>query len=285
MPKSSISVECLREWWIMMNNNMENSINEEYNNWERNMLLDQSGGLDRDYYMENSMDMMSWQFDEPISGGDYDSSSPDGAATSSSVASKNIVSERNRRKKLNERLFALRAVVPNISKMDKASIIKDAIDYIQELHEQEKRIEAEIIELETSCGNNNININPTDFELPQVLRTKKTRIVEQLHDSAGSTTTTSSPIELLEIRVREMGEKIMVVSLTCSKRRDTMVKLCQVLESLDLKIITANINAVSGRLFNTLFIQGEENEKDQLRIKIETAIAAHNNDHQGLMSF
>lgn len=33
------------------------------------------------------------------------------------MASKNIVSERNRRKKLNERLFALRAVVPKISKV------------------------------------------------------------------------------------------------------------------------------------------------------------------------
>jgi hypothetical protein len=41
--------------------------------------------------------------------------SPDGAA--SSAASKNIVSERNRRRKLNERLFALRAVVPNITKV------------------------------------------------------------------------------------------------------------------------------------------------------------------------
>ncbi|CAN1788336.1 Transcription factor bHLH35 [Linum perenne] len=49
--------------------------------------------------------------------GYYDTSSPDGAA--SSAACKNIVSERNRRKKLNQRLFALRAVAPNISKMDK----------------------------------------------------------------------------------------------------------------------------------------------------------------------
>lgn len=58
----------------------------------------------------------SWGgLDEAFSGY-YDSSSPDGAA--SSAASKNIVSERNRRKKLNERLFALRAVVPNISKVN-----------------------------------------------------------------------------------------------------------------------------------------------------------------------
>ncbi|KVI07078.1 Myc-type, basic helix-loop-helix (bHLH) domain-containing protein, partial [Cynara cardunculus var. scolymus] len=36
----------------------------------------------------------------------------------SSATSKNIVSERNRRKKLNDRLFALKAVVPNISKTE-----------------------------------------------------------------------------------------------------------------------------------------------------------------------
>ena len=56
----------------------------------------------------------SWPLEEAISGS-YDSSSPDGAA--SSPASKNIVLERNRRQKLNQRLFALRAVVPNITKV------------------------------------------------------------------------------------------------------------------------------------------------------------------------
>jgi hypothetical protein len=33
--------------------------------------------------------------------------------------------------------------------MDKASIIKDAIEYIQELHDQERTIQAEILELES----------------------------------------------------------------------------------------------------------------------------------------
>jgi len=60
--------------------------------------------------------------DEAALSGYYDSSSPDGGA--SSVASKNIVSERNRRKKLNERLFALRAAVPNISKVYGHSVEK-----------------------------------------------------------------------------------------------------------------------------------------------------------------
>ncbi|CAJ2637886.1 unnamed protein product [Trifolium pratense] len=215
---------------------MEN-IGDEYKHyWETNMFL-------------QTQELDSWGLDEAFSGY-YDSSSPDGAA-SSAASSKNIVSERNRRKKLNERLFALRAVVPNISKMDKASIIKDAIEYIQHLHEQEKIIQAEIMELELGMPN---NINPNydyDQELPVLLRSKKKR-TDQLYDSVNSR---NSPIEVLELRVTYMGENTIVVSLTCSKRTDTMVKLCEVFESLKLKIITANITSFSGRLLKTVFIE------------------------------
>ncbi|KAK5773334.1 hypothetical protein PVK06_049640 [Gossypium arboreum] len=155
--------------------NIEN-IGDEYKNyWETK------------YFLEN--EEYSWPIDE--FSGYYDSSSPDGAA--SSVAAKNIVSERNRRKKLNERLFALRAVVPNISKMDKASIIKDAIDYIQELHDQEGRIQAEIRELESG----KLKKNP-GFEYDQELsglRSKKTKL-DNIFDYGGSR---ASPIEVLEV--------------------------------------------------------------------------------------
>ncbi|CAI8589892.1 unnamed protein product [Vicia faba] len=232
---------------------MEN-IDQEYKHyWETNMFL-------------QTQELDSWGLDEAFSGY-YDSSSPDGAASS-----KNIVSERNRRKKLNERLFALRAVVPNISKMDKASIVKDAIEYIEHLQEQEKNIEAEIMELESGIPNS-INQNfDFDQELPVLLRSKKKR-TDQLYDSISST---NSPIELLELRVTYMGENTVVVSMTCSKRTDTMVKLCEVFESLNLKIITANITCFSGTLLKTVFIQANEEDKDLLQLQIQTAIAALN---------
>ncbi|CAH9095066.1 unnamed protein product [Cuscuta epithymum] len=228
-------------------------IGEEYEHyWETHTFL-QSEELDR--YLEDGSCIPSAA---AAAGAYYDSSSPEGSA-----ASKNIVSERNRRKKLNERLFALRAVVPKISKMDKASIIKDAIQYIQELREQERAIQAEIWELESSSATG----------LMSCSNSKRSR---RPPGGAAAACDSSSPLHLLELRVSSMGEKILAVSLTCTKTRDTMIKLCEIFESLDIKIISANITAFSATILNTLFIEAEEEDNDVLKIKIESAIATLN---------
>ncbi|EPS74560.1 hypothetical protein M569_00194, partial [Genlisea aurea] len=54
-----------------------------------------------------------------------------------------VEAERQRREKLNQRFYALRAVVPNISKMDKASLLGDAIAYITDLQTKIGMLEAE----------------------------------------------------------------------------------------------------------------------------------------------
>ncbi|KAL8036519.1 hypothetical protein ABFX02_12G163900 [Erythranthe guttata] len=219
---------------------MEISSDENRNNWETNIYFE------------------------------YESSSPEGTHVSS--ASKNIASERKRRKKLNETLYALRSVVPNITKMDKASTVRDAIEYIKLLQDEERIIQSQISEMESiismssllpnNNNNNNINnIENDDQEAETYFCMPKKRARMEFSDE-------SNPIEVLEV---------------CN-RRDTIIKLCEAFESLNLKIITSTINHFSGKLFKTVFIQSDEEEKDVLRVNIEAAIAALNNPHSPISS-
>lgn len=80
--------------------------------------------------------------------------------------------------------------------MDKASIIKDAIDYIQTLHDQERMIQAELIELESrKLEPENLDLRQNAEWFTSMERSKKKRI-EQGFDPSGSSV---FPIEVLEV--------------------------------------------------------------------------------------
>nr|WIE96052.1 basic helix-loop-helix transcription factor [Loropetalum chinense var. rubrum] len=69
--------------------------------------------------------------------------------------SKNLILERNRRNKIKDRLFALHALVPKISKMNRAAILGDASEYIEELQKTVKELQDELKELEEEEWNSN----------------------------------------------------------------------------------------------------------------------------------
>lgn len=260
----------------------------EYNNyWETRMFFENeeldSWGLDLDegfssYYNSSSPDRTG----SPDGAASLSrAESLDGARTSSSPAvDKNIVMERNRRKRYNDRLYALRSEVPNITKMDKASIVKDAIGYIQELQEQERKMVAEITELELRSQDTS-PISEITQDHDYSVHSSRKKLKRSTSSSALSTTSfpqlvpSKLCIEVLELKVCEVGENSHIISITCNNKKETMMNVCKLFDSLDLKIMNANITIVDGSLLHTLFVEDAEMSTAQLKEKIELSIVQH----------
>ncbi|KAI9074624.1 hypothetical protein K1719_043465 [Acacia pycnantha] len=59
-------------------------------------------------------------------------------------AQDHVLAERRRREKLNQKFIALSSIIPGRKKMDKASVLGDAIEYIKQLKERQKVLEEQV---------------------------------------------------------------------------------------------------------------------------------------------
>uniref|UniRef100_A0A453GEG8 BHLH domain-containing protein n=1 Tax=Aegilops tauschii subsp. strangulata TaxID=200361 RepID=A0A453GEG8_AEGTS len=225
-----------------------------------------------------------WNWSSPDTG--Y-SSSPVVSAAVSASKSNVVVTRRLRGQTLNGKLYALRSVVPNITKMDKVSILRDAIEYIHQLQEQERRMLAEISLLESAAevhGHAQLLAATLQPVLPNgcaghaMPPVKKTRGPLSFPSAvtpapASAMAVASPPVEIVEVRVTGAGDKLLVVSVACRHRKDAMGKVCRAFESLRLAVISANVTVASGTVTHTALLQRQEIHKSEMKGLIETAIA------------
>ncbi|KAJ8636635.1 hypothetical protein MRB53_010902 [Persea americana] len=65
------------------------------------------------------------------------------SASQDELSANHVLAERRRREKLNERFIILRSLVPFVTKMDKASILGDTIEYVKQLRKKIQDLESQ----------------------------------------------------------------------------------------------------------------------------------------------
>ncbi|XP_052205413.1 transcription factor bHLH90 isoform X2 [Diospyros lotus] len=165
--------------------------------------------------------------------------------------SKNLITERNRRKRIRNAHFALRALVPKITKMDTASILKDAIEYIEELQEEEKKLVDELREMAKEEFDNK-NGHPNIPEAGAYQGTGNSNATMQNKDP--SSVDEKKHMEV-QVEVNQIGARDFLLKCLCKKKQGGFLRLMEAVDSLGLQVIDANISAFNGKVLNILRVE------------------------------
>ncbi|KAK9287235.1 hypothetical protein L1049_015648 [Liquidambar formosana] len=194
--------------------------------------------------------------------------------------SKNLVAERKRRKKLNDRLYALRALVPKISKLDRASILGDAIEFVKELQKQAKELQDELEDHSDDEGAKNAGINGNHNNLPSEILNQNgvlnlgpkpdhARTPNGFHTGA-SGNDVANPLkqnhesEITNDKAQQMEPQVEVaqidgneffVKVFCEHKRGGFVRLLEALNSLGLEVTNANVTSFRSLVSNVFKVE------------------------------
>lgn len=178
-----------------------------------------------------------------------------------------VEAERQRREKLNQKFYALRAVVPNVSKMDKASLLGDAISYINDLKSKLQNTETDKEELKT-----------------QLDAMKKEILTKDSRQSSSSTvsppedlktpTQNQTKITDIDLDVKIIGWDAMI-RIQCSKKNHPAARLMSALKELDLDVHHASVSVVNDLMMQqaTVKMGSRFYTQEQLRLALTNRVS------------
>ncbi|CAN6558184.1 unnamed protein product [Malus baccata var. baccata] len=177
-------------------------------------------------------------------------SSNNGAASRESQLSNHVEAEKQRREKLNDRFCVLRSVVPNVSKMDRSSLLADAVAYINQLKSKVEELEAKVQEQAQKPKAGNNSSNNLDHHSSQ----STSSIVDQHHYSnnnannnnntiSNSNRAAASAVVEVDVDVKIMGSEAMI-RVHSPDQDYPYAKLMSALKCLGLQVYHASISSV-----------------------------------------
>ncbi|KAA8525713.1 hypothetical protein F0562_007568 [Nyssa sinensis] len=151
-----------------------------------------------------------------------------------------VEAERQRREKLNHRFYALRSVVPNVSKMDKASLLADAVTYIKEL-------KAKIEDLEIKV---------------RVESQKRKMVAFDMHETQSTSTTgdhtqrssTSYGAIGMDVDVKILGSDAMI-RVQCPDVNYPSARLMDALRDLEFRVHHASVSNVKQLMLHDVVVK------------------------------
>ncbi|KAL6599933.1 hypothetical protein ACP70R_045584 [Stipagrostis hirtigluma subsp. patula] len=158
------------------------------------------------------------------------SSSPRPAAPAAAAAASSspgpvqdhIIAERRRREKINQRFIELSTVIPGLKKMDKATILGDAVKYVRELQEKVKTLEED--------GAHNAGGG-----VQSAVVVKKPCLSP---DDEGAASGSGGGLPEIEAR---LSDKSVLLRIHCDNARGLLVRLLSEVEKMSLAITHTNV--------------------------------------------
>ncbi|XP_054809012.1 transcription factor bHLH25-like isoform X2 [Prosopis cineraria] len=138
-------------------------------------------------------------------------------------AQDHVMAERRRREKLNQKFITLSSIIPGLKKMDKASVLGDAIEYVKQLKEREKILEEQVA------------MNRKE----SAVLTRRTILFADDDDKSPPSDEIPDK-SLAEIEARVLGKDVLI-RIQCEKHNGCEAKILREFENLRLTVHSSSI--------------------------------------------